>query len=73
VLKSVRDLIIRIAKENIGWGMRRIVGELKKLGLRPGRSTIRRLLIDEGVLPDPNRPKAWSRRGVRLSKAIWNR
>jgi putative transposase len=53
--KSVRDLIIRLAKENIGWGLRRIVGELKKLALRPGRSTVRRVLIDEGVLPDPNR------------------
>jgi putative transposase len=53
--KSVRDLIIRLAKENIGWGLRRIVGELKKLVLRTGRSAVRRVFIDEGVLPDPNR------------------
>lgn len=53
--KSIRDLILRLAKENIGWGVRRIVGELKKLALRPGRSTVRRLLVSEGILPDPNR------------------
>ena len=35
--------------------MRRIVGEFKKLALRPGRITVRRVLIDEGVLPDRNR------------------
>ncbi len=46
---SVRKLIIRLAKENVGWGLRRIVGELKKLALKPGRSTVRRVLIDEGT------------------------
>jgi putative transposase len=53
--KSVRDLILRLARENIGWGVRRIVGELKKLALRPSRSSVRRLLIDEKILPDPER------------------
>jgi len=53
--KSVRDLILRLARENIGWGVRRIVGELKKLALRPSRSSVRRLLVDEKILPDPER------------------
>jgi putative transposase len=48
-------VIIRLAKENVGWGLRRIIGELKKLALRPGRSTVRWVLIEEGVLPDPYR------------------
>ncbi|HAU37499.1 MAG TPA: integrase [Phycisphaerales bacterium] len=53
--KSLRELIIRLAKENGGWGVRRIVGELKKLALRASRSTVRRVLVDEKILPDPER------------------
>ena len=53
--KSVRELILRLARENIGWGVRRIVGELKKLALRPSRSSVRRLLVDEKIMPDPER------------------
>ena len=52
---DVRHLVLRLAKENVGWGLRRIFGELRKLALRPSRSSIRRVLVDEGVLPDPNR------------------
>ncbi len=48
-----RQLIVRFAKENIGWGYRRIVGELAKLHLPVGRSTIRRILHDEGLFPRP--------------------
>ncbi len=50
-----RRLIIRFAKENLGWGYRRIVGELAKLHLPVGRSSIRRILRDEGLFPQPNK------------------
>jgi putative transposase len=53
--KSLRELMIRRAKENVGWGVRRIVGELKKLALNASRSSVRRLLVDEKILPDPER------------------
>ncbi len=53
--KSLRELIIRLAKENEGWGLRRIVGELKKLAVKASRSTVRRVLVDEKILPDPDR------------------
>lgn len=52
---SPRVLIIRLARENIGWGVRRIVGELRKLALTSRRSTVRRVLVGEGILPDPDR------------------
>ncbi len=52
---SLRALILRLARENVGWGVRRIVGELKKLALTPGRQSVRRVLVDEGILPDPDR------------------
>lgn len=51
----IRALILRLARENAGWGVRRIVGELRKLALLPSRSSVRRVLVDEGVLPDPDR------------------
>jgi putative transposase len=50
-----RRLIVRFAKENAGWGYRRIVGELHKLHLPVGRSTIRRILQHEGLTPPPKR------------------
>lgn len=50
-----RKLILRFAKENRGWGYRRIVGELRKLHLPVGRSSIRRILREEGLFPQPNR------------------
>ncbi len=52
---SLRELIVRLAKENTGWGVRRIVGELKKLALKASRSSVRRVLVDEKILPDPDR------------------
>ena len=44
-----------MANENVGWGVRRIVGELKKLAVRSSRSSVRRVLVDEKILPDPDR------------------
>jgi len=55
ITESVRELIGRIGRENHGWGVRRVVGELKKLGIRISRSSVRRVMIDEGLLPDPDR------------------
>ena len=53
--ESLRALIIRLAGENVGWGVRRVVGELRKLALTSRRSTVRRVLVGEGILPDPDR------------------
>ena len=53
--KSLRELIIKLAKENLSWGARRILGELKKLAVKVSRSSVRRVLVDEKILPDPGR------------------
>jgi putative transposase len=60
-LESIREIVIRIAKET-GWGYGRILGELKKLRIRPiAQSTIKNILKEEGMLPRPKRgPGTWS-------------
>ena len=66
VARNLRELVTRLAKENCTWGYRRIVGELRKLRLHVGRSSVRRILKDEGLTPSPHR------RG-RAEETVWRK
>jgi len=54
-MKSIKELIVRMARENQGWGYTRIKGALNNLGHKVGRTTILRTLRDNGIDPAPER------------------
>ena len=60
-----QGLILRLARENTGWGYRRIQGELLKLGCRRSYTTVRNILRRHDLLPAPRRSQCSWREFVR--------
>jgi hypothetical protein len=48
---EIRELALRLARENPRWGYRRIAGELNGLGLAISPTTVRKLLRQAGLAP----------------------
>ena len=49
----MRELIVRLARENCGWGYVRFVGELRKLGIGVSATLVRNILRNAGIPPAP--------------------
>ncbi len=54
-VRSIRVLVLRLARENSSWGYRRIHGELLVLGIKVAASTVWEILKDAGIDPAPER------------------
>jgi transposase len=54
-VRSVRVLVLRLVRENPGWGYRRAHGELLVLGVKVAASTVWEILKDAGIDPAPDR------------------
>jgi hypothetical protein len=52
---ELRELIVRLARENSSWGYVRIVGELRKLGIDVSATLVRNILRNAGIPPAPQR------------------
>ena len=53
----MRELVLRLARENPSWGYLRIVGELRKLGIPISATSVRNILVEAGVPPAPQRDR----------------
>jgi putative transposase len=54
-VRSIRVLVLRLVRENPGWGYRRVHGELLVLGVEIAASTVWEILKDAGIDPAPER------------------
>ena len=52
---EIRELVLRLARENPRWGYQRIVGELNGLGLAVSATTVKKILRQAGLGPAGSR------------------
>src|SRR5690349_16440823 len=60
-VRSIRRLVLRLAREHSTWGYRRIHGELLVLGIKVAASTVWEILHEAGIDPAPQRTsRTWA-------------
>ncbi len=57
---EIAELVVRMAEENPRWGYTRIRGALANLEHKIGRNTVKRILLDHGIEPAPERSRRTS-------------
>src|SRR5439155_8666335 len=67
--RSLRELILRLAGANRHWGYKRIVGELKGLGISVSATSVRKVLLGKGLQPAPQRTQSSWRTFLRAQAA----
>jgi putative transposase len=67
--RTLRELILRLAAENPHWGYKRIVGELKVLGISVSATSVRKVLLEADLLPAPRRTHSTWRAFLRAQAA----
>lgn len=70
--REVRELVIEVARTT-GFGYTRILGELRKLGIKKiSRQTVRNILKEEGIQPGPDRTSdSWENFVKRHGATLW--
>jgi putative transposase len=53
--REIRELVLRLARENPRWGYQRIVGELNGLGIAVSATTVKKILRQAGLGPAGSR------------------
>ena len=59
---EIRNLVLRLANENLGWGYTKIRDALRGLKIEIGRTTVANILVEAGLEPAPERikKKTWT-------------
>jgi hypothetical protein len=70
-LRSIRALVLRLARENTGWGFRRVHGELLTLRIKVAPSTVWEILPKPGSTPHPTGPPPGQTSCARKPKHCW--
>lgn len=70
--EEIRELIVKLGREN-SWGYTRILGELKKLGVKAvSRNTVKAILKEHGLEPGPKRGEGtWDEFLKVHAKTLW--
>src|SRR5262249_39412820 len=55
VMRTIANLVVRMARDNLTWGYDRIVGALAHLGHRVAPNTVKAILRANGIDPAPER------------------